>query len=74
MSPRLFARIFPQVVYALLFGVLLVFAPPARRERLGLDKLLVGRWRWWRQVAEPHAVDRVSGAPVVEPVVVGRLD
>ncbi len=27
---------------------------------------------WWRFVAEPHAVDRVHGAPLVEPVVVGR--
>jgi uncharacterized membrane protein YphA (DoxX/SURF4 family) len=60
------------IVYALLFGVLLVFAPPARRERLGLDHLLVARWRWWRKIAEPHAVDQVPGAPVIEPVVVGR--
>jgi uncharacterized membrane protein YphA (DoxX/SURF4 family) len=46
------------VMYALLFGALLVFAPPARRERLSLDRSLVGRWSWWRQLAEPHAADR----------------
>jgi thiosulfate dehydrogenase [quinone] large subunit len=46
------------IVYALLFGALLVFAPPARRERLCLDRLLVARWSWWRFVAEPHADDR----------------
>jgi thiosulfate dehydrogenase (quinone) large subunit len=59
------------IVYTMMFITLLVFAPPARRERLSLDRLLVSRWRWWRFVAEPHAVDRVHGAPVVEPVVVG---
>ena len=46
------------IVYALLFGALLVFAPPARRERLSLDRSLVTRWSWWRIVAEPHADDR----------------
>jgi hypothetical protein len=51
---------------------LLVFAPPARRERLGLDRVLVPRWHWWRFVAEPHAVDRVRGAPLIEPVVVAE--
>ena len=60
------------IVYALLFVTLLVFAPPARRDRLSLDRALVARWRWWRHVAEPHAVDRVEGAPLVEPVVVGE--
>jgi thiosulfate dehydrogenase (quinone) large subunit len=60
------------IVYALLFATLLVFAPPARRDRLSLDRILAGRVRWWRHVAEPHAVDRVHGAPLVEPVVVGR--
>ncbi len=59
------------IVYTMMFITLLVFAPPARRERLALDRPLVLRWRWWRFVAEPHAVDRVHGAPVVEPVVVG---
>lgn len=59
------------IIYALLFVTLLVFAAPARRERLGLDRVLVARWRWWRHLAEPHAVDRVPGAPVVEPIVVG---
>lgn len=60
------------IVYALLFMTLLVFAPPARRERLGLDRVLVPRWHWWRFVAEPHAVDRVRGAPLIEPVVVAE--
>jgi thiosulfate dehydrogenase [quinone] large subunit len=59
------------IVYALLFITLLTFAPPARRERLSLDRLLVARWTPWRQVAEPHAVDRVAGAPIIEPVAVG---
>jgi uncharacterized membrane protein YphA (DoxX/SURF4 family) len=61
------------IVYTMMFLTLLVFSPPARRERLSLDRLLVGRWRWWRLVAEPHAVDRVHGAPLVEPVVVGEV-
>jgi nitrite reductase (NO-forming) len=60
------------IVYALLFITLLTFAPPARRERLSLDRVLVPRWPWWRFAAEPHAVDRVRGAPLVEPVVVGE--
>jgi thiosulfate dehydrogenase (quinone) large subunit len=59
------------IVYALLFVTLLTFAPPARRERLSLDRILVTRWRGWRVLAEPHAVDRVSGAPLIEPVAVG---
>jgi uncharacterized membrane protein YphA (DoxX/SURF4 family) len=61
------------IVYAMLFATLLVFAPPARRERLSLDRLLERRWAWWRHVAEPHAVDRVHGGPLVEPVVVGSV-
>lgn len=60
------------IVYALLFVTLLAFAPPARRERLSLDRFLVQRWPWWRFVAESHAVDRVRGAPLVEPVVVAE--
>jgi nitrite reductase (NO-forming) len=60
------------VVYAMMFASLLAFSPPARRERLSLDRPLVKLWRPWRFVAEPHAVDRVHGAPVVEPVVVGE--
>jgi hypothetical protein len=60
------------IVYALLFITLLTFAPPARRERLSLDRVLVGRWPWWHLAAEPHAVDRVHGAPLVEPTVVGE--
>ena len=60
------------IIYAVLFLVLLVFAPPARRERLSLDRILTGRWAWWRIIAEPHAVDRVPGAPKVEPVIVGQ--
>jgi hypothetical protein len=32
------------IVYALLFITLLAFAPPARRERLSLDRVLVPRW------------------------------
>ena len=59
------------IIYALLFVTLLTFAPPARRERLSLDRVLVSRLSWWRFVAEPHAVDRVPGAPRVEPVIVG---
>jgi thiosulfate dehydrogenase [quinone] large subunit len=59
------------IVYALLFIALLAFAPPARRERLSLDQILVARWTWWRHLAEPHAVDRVVGAPIIEPVAVG---
>jgi hypothetical protein len=49
------------IVYALLFITLLAFAPPTRRERLSLDKVLVPGWPWWRFAAEPHAVDRVRG-------------
>lgn len=60
------------IVYTMVFISLLAFAPPARRERLSLDKALVKRLAWWRFLAEPHAVDRVHGAPQVEPVVVGE--
>jgi hypothetical protein len=60
------------IVYTMMFLTLAVFAPPARRERLSLDRILVPRWRWWRLIAELHAVDRVHGAPLVEPVVVGH--
>jgi nitrite reductase (NO-forming) len=59
------------IVYALLFVTLLAFSPPARRERLSLDRILVSRWTAWRHLAEPHAVDRVAGAPIIEPVAVG---
>ena len=59
------------IIYTMLFVTLLTFAPPARRERLSLDRVLVRRWPWWRVVAEPHAVDRVPGAPRIEPVAVG---
>ena len=59
------------IIYALLFVTLLTFAPPARRERLSVDRFLESRLPWWRFVAEPHAVDRVNGAPRVEPVIVG---
>ena len=60
------------IPYVVAFLALLVFSPPARRERLSLDKALVKRFAVWRFVAEPHAVDRVHGAPLVEPVVVGE--
>ncbi len=60
------------IVYAMMFITLLAFAPPARRERLSVDKLLITRIAWWRHLAEPHSVDRVPGAPLVEPVVVGE--
>jgi nitrite reductase (NO-forming) len=60
------------IVYTLLFVTLLAFAPPARRERLGLDRFLVPRWPWWRFVAEPHGIDRVRGAPLVEPLIVAE--
>ena len=46
------------IIYAVVFLMLLAFAPPARRERASLDRILVGRWRRWRMIAEPHAVDR----------------
>jgi thiosulfate dehydrogenase [quinone] large subunit len=46
------------IMYALLFGTLLVFAPSAENERFCLDRALVKRWSWWRAVAEPHASDR----------------
>jgi uncharacterized membrane protein YphA (DoxX/SURF4 family) len=59
------------VIYTMMFITLLAFAPPARRERLSLDRVLIKRFPWWRHIAEPHAVDRVPGAPLVEPVVVG---
>ena len=61
------------IVYTMLFIALLVYAPPARRERLSLDRLLEGRLSWWRYVAEPHAVDRAHGGPLVEPMVVGEV-
>jgi uncharacterized membrane protein YphA (DoxX/SURF4 family) len=60
------------IIYTALFITLVVFVPPARRERLSLDRVLTPRWRRWRQVLEPHAVDRVPGAPRVEPIIVGR--
>jgi nitrite reductase (NO-forming) len=60
------------IIYAALFITLLAFAPPARRERLSLDRVITARWKWWRVLAEPHAVDRVPGAPRVEPVIVGQ--
>jgi thiosulfate dehydrogenase (quinone) large subunit len=60
------------IVYAVLFLTLLTFAPPARRERMSADQFLVSRWSWWRMLAEPHAVDRVSGSPLIEPVAVGQ--
>jgi thiosulfate dehydrogenase [quinone] large subunit len=59
------------IVYTMLFIALLVFAPPARRERFSLDGVLEARWRRWRAIAEPHAVDRHAGGPQVEPVIVG---
>jgi uncharacterized membrane protein YphA (DoxX/SURF4 family) len=62
------------IVYTLLFVTLLTFAPPARRDRLSLDRVLIARWPWWRVLAEPHAVDRVKGAPRVEPVIVGTQE
>ena len=46
------------IIYALLFGAMLAFAPSADRERLSLDRLLVRRWAWWSQLGEPHASDR----------------
>jgi nitrite reductase (NO-forming) len=61
------------IVYVMLFVTLLVYSPPARRERFSLDKFLERRLSWWRFVAEPHRVDRVHGAPRVEPVVVGEV-
>jgi uncharacterized membrane protein YphA (DoxX/SURF4 family) len=46
------------IIYALLFGALLVLAPSARGEQLSLDRSLVTRWSWWKLLAEPHAADR----------------
>lgn len=57
------------IVYTMMFIALPAFSPPARRERLSLDRRLVKLWRRWRFVAELHPVDRVHGAPLVEPVV-----
>lgn len=59
------------VPYVVLFTALLTFAPPARDECLSLDRILIGRWPWWRMLAEPHAVDRGQGAPVTWPAVPG---
>ena len=59
------------IIYTMLFVALLTFAPPARRDRVSLDRVLVRRWTWWRIVAEPHAVDRVPGSPLIEPVAIG---
>lgn len=61
------------VMQAMMFLTLLTFAPPARRERLSLDTLLVRRWPLWRFLCEPHAVDRRHGAPQLEPVEVGEM-
>ncbi len=58
------------IVYTMLFVALLVFAPPARRERLSLDTVLEPRFTWWRHLAEPHRVDRHPEGPRVEPVVI----
>ena len=60
------------IIYTMLFIALLVFAPPARRERFSLDRVLERRLGWWRLVSEPHAVDRMPGGARVEPVVVGE--
>lgn len=59
------------IVYVLLFATLLALAPPARSERLSLDRLLVARWPWWRMLAEPHRADRAGGPPVTGPVTSG---
>jgi len=61
------------IIYTMLFIALLVFAPPARRERFSLDQILERRVSWWRFIAEPHAVDRARGGAVVEPVIVGEI-
>ncbi len=60
------------IIYTMLFIALLVFAPPARRERFSLDRVLERRLSWWRLISEPHAVDRTLGGARVEPVVVGE--
>ena len=60
------------IPYLLLFATLLAFAPPARHERLSLDRLLTARWPWWRLLAEPHAADRVRGTPATGPGPAGR--
>jgi thiosulfate dehydrogenase (quinone) large subunit len=62
------------IIYTMLFLTLLTFAPPARQERLSLDRILVTRLQWWRHVAEPHGIDRARDAPGVEPTSVGGID
>ena len=44
--------------YTLVFLTLYFHAAPARDDRLSLDRRLVGRFRWWRLLAETHADER----------------
>ena len=46
------------IIYTLLFLTLYFHAAPARDDRLSLDRRLVGRFRWWRLLAETHADER----------------
>ena len=61
----------------LLFGVILAidavlkWLPGYRNTYVSqLKTAAAGQPSWWRVIAEPHAVDRVSGAPLIEPVAV----
>ena len=60
------------IVYTIVFAALLTFAPPARCERLSLDRVLVRRWRWWRFLAETHAADRAPDASRTGPGIAGQ--
>ena len=46
------------IIYTLVFLTLYFHAPPARDDRPSLDRRLVGRFRWWRFLAETHADER----------------
>ena len=46
------------ISYTLVFLTLYFHAVPARDDPLSLDRRLVGRFRWWRLLAETHADER----------------
>lgn len=46
------------IIFALLFGAMLTFAPAAEREPLSLDRSLIRRWAWCEHLANPPASDR----------------
>lgn len=49
------------IIYSVVFLTLLAYAPPARKEPLSLDAVLVRRVAFWRHLAEPHKADRAPG-------------